>query len=81
MRCPRISESSRRSPRPGSNHRDTSPARSARLSSTHRSRAANAGIFASNSGSSTSTANSGISPTIDRTFSGSTRPSGSVSSS
>ena len=71
MRWPRSSDSSRRSPRPGSSQRETSSARSGRCLQKPLQRAAvKSGSCSSNSGSSVSTANSGISPTIERTFSG-----------
>jgi hypothetical protein len=81
MRWPRSSDSSRRSPRPGSCQRDTSCASPGRFLRNQSSRSLNSGSCASRSGSSVSTANSGIRPTIERTLSGMILPSDRFSSS
>ncbi|MEC9156579.1 MAG: hypothetical protein VYB77_00450 [Planctomycetota bacterium] len=79
MRCPRSREKSRRSPRPGTFQRETRSQRSGRFSKNHSSRSLNWGTLARVSGSSTSTANSGINPTIEWIRSGIRSPSGSSS--
>ena len=76
MRCPRRIASRRRSPAPGSVQRDTRPASSGRFSRNHSRRCLNSGSFSSSSGSIVVTAKSGISPTIERIFSGTAWPSG-----
>ena len=77
MRWPRSSESSRRSPRPGSSQCETSWASSRPVGrGTSRAGAAKSGSLARCSGSRVSTAKSGIRPTIERTRSGMISPSG-----
>ena len=66
MRWPRSSDSRRRSPAPHSCQRETSLARSGRCFRNHSIRAVKSGSSFNSSGSSVSTANSGISPTIER---------------
>ena len=55
-------------PEPGSSNRETRLANSGRLRRNHVIRRANPGIWSERSGSSVSTASSGIRPTIERTF-------------